>query len=88
VNLLLDKGANINEVQHQLMYCEISVLVQQGQLHVIIIVYHDSAALILQGTSPPVYVASDGGHLAIVELLVSRGAKINQPCDVRLLCAC
>ena len=57
---------------------------QQGQLHVIIIRVY-SAALILQGTFPPVYGASEGGHLAIVELLVSRGARINQPCDVRLI---
>ena len=57
---------------------------QQGQLHVIIIHVY-SAALILQGTVPPVYGASEGGHLAIVELLVSRGARIDQPCDVRLI---
>ena len=25
VNLLLEKGANINKVQHQLIYCDISV---------------------------------------------------------------
>ena len=65
-------------------------MVQQGQLYVIIIHLY-SAALILQGTLPPVYGASTGGHLAIVELLVSRGARIDQPCDVRLiiiLCAC
>ena len=59
-------------------------MVQQGQLYVIIIHVY-SAALILQGTFPPVYGASGGGHLAIVELLVSRGARINQPCDVRLI---
>ena len=57
---------------------------QQGQLHVIIIHVY-SAALILQGTIPPVYGASQEGHLAIVELLVSRGARIDQPCDVRLI---
>ena len=63
---------------------------QQGQLQVIIIHVY-SAALILQGLFPPVYGASNGGHLAIVELLVSRGARIDQPCDVRFiyfLCAC
>ena len=38
VNLLLEKGANINEVRHQLIYCNISTYVaQQGQLHVIIV---------------------------------------------------
>ena len=59
---------------------------QQGQLHVIIIhVYSAALILILQGTLPPVYGASEGGHLAIVELLVSRGARIDQPCDVRLI---
>ena len=57
---------------------------QQGQLHVIIIHVY-SAALILQGTVPPLYGASQEGHLAIVELLVSRGARIDQPCDVRLI---
>ena len=57
---------------------------QQGQLHVIII-HTQLHALILQGSLPPVYGASEGGHLAIVELLVSRGARINQPCDVRLI---
>ena len=57
---------------------------QQDQLHVIIIHVY-SAALILQGTLPPVYGASEGGHLAIVELLVSRGARINQPTVVRLI---
>ena len=57
---------------------------QQDQLHVIIIHVY-SAALILQGTLPPVYGASAGGYLDIVELLVSRGARIDQPCDVRLI---
>ena len=57
---------------------------QQGQLHIIIIHVY-SAALILQGTDPPVYVASLKGHLAVIELLVSRGARIDQPCDVRLI---
>ena len=56
----------------------------QGQLHIIIIHVY-SAALILQVPIPPVYSASEGGHLAIVELLVSRGARIDQPCDVRLI---
>ena len=49
------------------------------------IIHVYSAALILQGSLPLVYRASEGGHLAIVELLVSRGARIDQPCDVRLI---
>ena len=57
---------------------------QQGQLHVIIIHVY-SADLILQGSLPPVYGASQEDNLAIIELLVSRGAKIDQPCDVRLI---
>ena len=47
--------------------------------------YIYSAALILQGSLPPVYGACQEGHLAIVELLVSRGARIDQPADVRLI---
>ena len=49
------------------------------------ICHHHSAALILQGTFPPLYGVSQQGQLAIVELLVSRGARIDQPCDVRLI---
>jgi hypothetical protein len=49
-------------------------------------VYSD--VLIVQGTLPPVYGASEGGHLTIVELLVSQGARIDQPCDVRLIIFC
>ena len=60
---------------------------QQGQLHVIIIHVY-SAALILQGALSPLYGASYEGHLAIVELLVSRGARIDQPTVVRLIIIC
>ena len=60
-------------------------MVQQGQLYVIIIHVYSAALILLQGSLPLVYRASEGGHLAIVELLVSRGARIDQPCDVRLI---
>ena len=43
-----------------------------------------SNILILQGNFSPLYSASNQGHLPIVQMLVSRGARIDQPCDVRL----
>ena len=55
-------------------------------IHLIIHIY--LATLILQGTIPPVYGASEGGHLSIVELLFCRGARIDRPCDVRLILFC
>ena len=79
VNLLLEKNANINKVQHQLIYCDVMCSAARPTT-----CHHHSCILILQGTLPPVYGTSEGGHLAIVELLVSRGARIDQPCDVRL----
>ena len=43
-----------------------------------------SNILILQGRLSPLYSASFEGYLHIVQMLVSRGARIDQPTDVRL----
>ena len=44
----------------------------------------DSTVFTLQGNQPPLYTASLRGNLTIVKILVSRGARIDQPTDVRL----
>ena len=59
--------------------------VQQYYVHVINIKFMYPN---LQGTFLPLYGASQGGLLAIVEVLVSRGAGIDKPCDVRFIFMC
>ena len=44
-----------------------------------------STVLSPQGLVSPLYTASQGGHTETVKLLVSRGAKIDKRCDVRLV---
>ena len=69
VTLLLAKGANVNKVLYIHHYCWIS--------------FTEYFILNTQGKFPPLYPACRLGYLPIVEMLVSQGARIDQPTEVR-----
>ena len=47
-----------------------------------------SSVITLQGIDKPLWSASYEGNLEMVEVLIDRGAEINLPSEVRVMCAC